>query len=353
MRISIITFVAPFLRYASDKQPEIIRFIHELVACESPSGSPRAINRLVDLLIGATASFGHAQTFPSEHAGPILRIEFELPGSPEAKQDQILALAHSDTVWPEGTLKAMPWREEEGRLWGPGVLDMKAGLAFFIYAVRALRDLSREVHHRVVLLVVPDEEVGSDVSRAYTEAEAKKSKRVFVLEPGTGFTGKLKTARKGVGDYSILIDGIAAHAGVDFAKGASAIVEAARQISEIAKFTDVARGITVNPGVISGGTRTNVIAASARINIDIRIARLSDAAELDRRFHALKPFDDRCTVRVEGGLNRPPMERTEAIAELFNKAREIGAAMGVEVEESSTGGGSRWKLHCCSRYSDA
>ncbi len=332
--------MTPFLRYASDKQPEIIRFIRELVTCESPSGSPGAINRLVDLLISATASFGHAQTFPSEHAGRTLRIEFELPGSPKVKQDQILALAHSDTVWPEGTLKTMPWREEEGRLWGPGVLDMKAGIAFFIYAVRALRDLDREVPHRVVLLVVPDEEVGSDVSRAYTEAEATNSKRVFVLEPGTGFAGKLKTARKGVGDYSILIDGIAAHAGVDFAKGASAIVEAARQISEIAKFTDVSRGITVNPGVISGGTRTNVIAASARIDVNIRIARLSDAAELDRRFHALRPFDDRCMVRVEGGLNRPPMERTEKIAELFHKAREIGAAMGVEVEESSTGGGS-------------
>jgi glutamate carboxypeptidase len=234
----------------------------------------------------------------------------------------------------------MPVNVADGRLWGPGVLDMKAGLAFFVFAMRALRDLNVSVAHHVVLLIVPDEEVGSTSSRAITENEARSSQCVLVLEPGTGFAGKLKTARKGVGDYQVFIKGKAAHAGVDFTNGASAILEAARQISEIAKFTDLERGITVNPGVISGGTRSNVIAEAAQVHVDVRVNRLADAAELDARFRALKAVDDRCTVSVQGGLNRPPMERTDAIAGLFHKARTLAADMGLQIEESSTGGGS-------------
>jgi glutamate carboxypeptidase len=330
--------VTKFLRYASERQAEIVAFISELALCESPSDAPASVNRMVDLLIERAADVASAQTFEAAKSGKTLRLAFNLPGN--GKQGQVLALGHSDTVWPLGTLKRMPVRQADGRLWGPGVLDMKAGLAFFVFAMRALRDLQVPVKHEVVLLVVPDEEVGSASSRAHTEEEAKRSKCVLVLEPGTGFAGKLKTARKGVGDYTVFVKGKAAHAGIDFTSGASAIVEAARQISEIAKFTDLQRGITVNPGVISGGTRSNVIAETARVHVDIRVNRLPDAAELDAKFRMLKPFDERCSVRVEGGLNRPPMERTEAIAVLFQKARALGAAMGVDVEESSTGGGS-------------
>jgi glutamate carboxypeptidase len=309
-----------------------------LAACESPSDSPAAVNRLVDLLIERTADIATAQTFDAERFGRTLRLAFKLPGN--SKQGQVLALGHSDTVWPLGTIKHMPVNQASGRLWGPGVLDMKSGLAFFVFAMRALRDLNVAVRHEVVLLVAADEEVGSTSSRAITEEEAKRSKCVLVLEPGTGFAGKLKTARKGVGDYTVFVKGKGAHAGVDFTSGASAIVEAARQISEIAKFTDLQRGITVNPGVISGGTRSNVIAEDAQVHVDIRVSRLPDAAELDGKFRALRAKDERCSVWVEGGLNRPPMERTEAIAALFAKARALGVAMGVTVEESSTGGGS-------------
>lgn len=330
--------MANFLGYAQEKQAEIIALISELAACESPSDSSAAVNRMVDLLVEKAADVALAQTFESANFGKTLRLEFQLPG--DAKHGQVLALGHSDTVWPLGTVKHMPVNVADGRLWGPGVLDMKSGLVFFVFAMRALRDLNIALKHSVVLLVVPDEEVGSTSSRAITEEEAKRSKCVLVLEPGTGFAGKLKTARKGVGDYQVFIKGKAAHAGVDFSSGASAIVEAARQISEIAKFTDLDRGITVNPGVISGGTRSNVIADQARIHVDIRVNRLPDAAELDAKFRALRAIDDRCTVRVEGGLNRPPLERTEEIAALFYKARAIGEAMGVNIEESSTGGGS-------------
>jgi glutamate carboxypeptidase len=327
-----------FLRYAQEKQAEIVAFTSELAAMESPSDSPAAVNRLVDLLIERTADIASAQTFDSTRFGRTLRLAFQLPG--EFKEGQVLALGHSDTVWPLGTAKHMPVNEASGRLWGPGVLDMKSGLAFFVFAMRALRDLNVPARHEVVLLVAADEEVGSGSSRAITEEEAMRSKCVLVLEPGTGFAGKLKTARKGVGDYTVFVKGKGAHAGVDFTSGASAIVEAARQISEIAKFTDLQRGITVNPGVISGGTRSNVIAEDAQVHVDIRVSRLPDAAELDVKFRALRAADERCSVRVEGGLNRPPMERTTAIAALFEKARALGEAMGVTVEESSTGGGS-------------
>jgi glutamate carboxypeptidase len=234
----------------------------------------------------------------------------------------------------------MPFRHAKGRLWGPGVLDMKSGLAFFVYAARALRDLDIPVSRKIVLWLVSDEETGSRTSRELTEAEARRSEYVLVLEPGTGLSGKLKTARKGVGNYRIEIEGKASHAGVDFVSGASAILEAARQIGKIAGFTKLQHGTTVNPGIISGGTRTNVIAAEASIDVDIRVTRLKDADSLDRKFRALRPFDKRCKLHVEGGLNRPPMERTKAVAGLFARARKIASEMDLELEESSTGGGS-------------
>jgi glutamate carboxypeptidase len=264
--------------------------------------------------------------------------EFRLPGP--AKRSQILALGHGDTVWPLGTLKSMPFREADGKLWGPGVLDMKSGLVFFVFAMKALRELELPVRHKVLLQVNSDEETGSRLSRALTEQNAKRSQAVLVLEPGTGLTGKLKTARKGIGDYRLTVTGAASHAGVDFEKGASAVVELSRQIVKIAGFTNVSKGITVNPGVVSGGTRSNVIAAEAKAHIDIRVPRLGDFTALDRKFNALKPVDRRCKLTISGGLNRPPLERTKGVIALFRLAQKLGKELGVKVEESATGGGS-------------
>jgi glutamate carboxypeptidase len=249
-------------------------------------------------------------------------------------------LAHSDTVWPMGTLAQMPLREEQGRLWGPGVLDMKSGIAFFVFAIHTLRMLEIPVRREIVLQVNSDEEVGSETSRPLTEEAARQSAVVLVLEPGTGLKGKLKTARKGVGDYSVTVKGRASHAGVDYEAGASAVVELARQIPKIAAFTNLKQGITVNPGVIAGGTRTNVVAAEAHAEVDIRIAKLKDAAVLDKKFGSLRPVDKRCSIQVEGGLNRPPMERSPAIRKLFHTARACAKELGVKLEESATGGGS-------------
>ena len=326
------------LASAQKKQNELIAFLRKLVECESPSEDPAAIGRFVDLLASELSGSVTTQLHASTQYGPTVQFAFA-PSQP-GHDEQILVLGHSDTVYPFGTLSSMPFMEKDGRLWGPGVLDMKGGIAFFVFAMRCLGELDIPVRRRVLLQLNADEEIGSPSSRELTESEARKSAAVLVLEPGTGLEGKAKTARKGVGDYTVEVRGKAAHAGVDFGSGASAILELAHQIQHISKFTDLERGLTVNPGVVSGGTRTNVIAEFARVEVDVRVAHLADAAELDRKFQTLQPSDSRCLIEVSGGLNRPPMERTEGVAMLFSKARELALEIGVALQESSTGGGS-------------
>ena len=211
------------LQHAARKKEEIIDAIGQLVRCESPSDSPASINRFLDLFIEHAKDIATPKLIPAAGAGKHLRLDFKLPG--RRKEGRILGLGHSDTVWPLGTLPAMPFRRAKGRLWGPGVLDMKAGLAFFLFAARILRDLDIPIRRKVTLIIVSDEELGSKNSRALTESEAQKSNCVLVLEPGAGLSGKLKTARKGIAGYKITVQGVAAHAGVDFTNGASAIVE--------------------------------------------------------------------------------------------------------------------------------
>ena len=238
----------------------------------------------------------------------------------------------------------MPFRVDSGngRVYGPGVLDMKAGIVMMMFALQALRaaEGGKASNRPVIVLLDTDEEVGSVTGRPLVEAAARQCDAVLVLEPAQGMQGALKTARKGVGDYTVRVRGRAAHAGVDFEKGRSAIVELSRQVLEIAKFTDVSRGITVNPGVLQGGTRTNVVAAEAWVEVDIRIARASDAAELEQKFLGLRAFDPDCRLEVTGGLNRPPMERTDGTVRLFRLAQEQGKKLGMALDEAATGGGS-------------
>jgi len=326
------------LAFARAKQNDTIALIREFVECESPSDNPEAVNRFVELAAAKVQGVAKVRAFAGGRFGKNLRCEFLLPGA--KKQGQILALGHSDTVWPMGTIASMPFRHEKGRLWGPGVLDMKSGIAFFLIAMQALRELDRPVRRKVVLQINSDEEVGSGSSRALTEQGAKKSAAVLVLEPGTGWEGKLKTARKGVGNYTVTVRGRASHAGLDFEKGASAVLELARQVVKLVEFTRPERGITINPGVIRGGTRTNVVAAEAHVEVDVRIAHSKDAPWLDRQFQKLRAVDKRCSLEVTGGLNRPPMERAAGIAKLFGIAKGIAEELGVIVEESSSGGGS-------------
>ena len=330
----------PLTSHLGGKQKAMIAFLRAMVECESPSDDRASVDRFVDLFAERVKDIARVRTVKNAGFGRHLLCEFQLPGTRSKSAGQILALGHSDTVWPLGTLRTMPWKQEKGRLWGPGVFDMKGGLALFVFAMRALRELDRPVARKVILQINSDEEVGSPTSRALTEAQAKLSEAVLVLEPAMGLDGKLKTARKGVGDYTVRVEGVAAHAGLDFEKGASAIVELARQIERIAEFTDTKKGITVNPGVIRGGTRGNVIADHAEVEVDIRLPRAGAFAALDRKFRALKAIDKRCRVTVEGGLNRPPFERTAGTARLLRLAQKLGVELGLNVGEASAGGGS-------------
>src|SRR5208337_2825876 len=234
----------------------------------------------------------------------------------------------------------MPCRTENGRLQGPGVLDMKSGIALMLHAIEALQKWHGGLPRPVTVFLVSDEEVGSHSSRQITEALAKQSVGVLVLEPAAGLRGAVKTARKGVGEYTIRVKGVAAHAGLDPGKGHSAILELARQIMAISKLNNQRQSLSVNAGIIQGGTRTNVVAAEASVEIDVRIKRAKQASGIDRKIRSLRPFDQKCRLEITGCINRLPMERTAGVATLYKKAREIAGQVRWELTEAAVGGGS-------------
>lgn len=316
---------------ASEAQADWIEArLRELVEVESPSEDRAAVNAAMRLVASwASELKGRAKWHKQKEFGDVLELRF----GPRVGRPTLI-LGHLDTVWPLGTLARMPWREEDGRYWGPGVLDMKAGVVMALAAIRSVGKLPEPV----VLLLVPDEEVGSPVSRAITERMALEAAAVLVLEPAQGLA--YKTARKGVGHYTLRVTGVAAHSGVDFGAGHSAIREAARLVETVSEFTDLARGMTVNCGVIAGGTRSNVIAAECTVEVDVRIARAVDAARIARLFARLRVTDKGCKLEVTGGINRMPMERKAGTIRLFRQARRLAKEIGIDLEEAATGGGS-------------
>ena len=330
------------LRQLAARRSEMIPMIRRMVEQESPSFNKPAVDAMGELLAEEFSRRGARVRFHrSSKYGNHLEADWP-PGDAarRARQRPVLLLGHFDTVWDVGTLASMPFRQSRGRLWGPGVLDMKAGIAQLLFAVEALRQRPGGLPRPVTALLVTDEEVGSESSRPITERLARRSDAVLVLEPSFGLQGALKTARKGVGSYTVKIGGVAAHSGLDFNKGQSAILELARQIVEISNFSEPRRGITVNPGVVRGGTRSNVVAAEAVVEVDARITRLADRARLDRKFHALRPFNRNCTLEISGGINRPPLERTAAVARLFAQAQAVAGDLGFRLGEAAVGGGS-------------
>jgi glutamate carboxypeptidase len=324
------------LRYFEARQEAIVQTIREFVAIESPSDNKLAADRMGALLAARFETRGgRACVHRAEDFGDSVQIDF--PGREKIKP--VLLLGHFDTVYPLGTLETMPCRVEEGRLLGPGVLDMKSGIALMLYTIEALQAWHSGLPRPVTVFLVSDEEVGSYSSRKITEALARDSAAVLVLEPA-GPRGAVKTARKGVGEYILNVKGVAAHAGLDPGKGHSAIVELARQITAVSKLNDLRRGMSVNPGVIYGGTRTNVIAAQATVEIDVRIKEAKQAVTLDRKFQSLKPFDKRCKLSIKGGINRMPMERNAGVVELYKRAQAIAKQIDWKLEEAAVGGGS-------------
>jgi glutamate carboxypeptidase len=329
------------LLYFEARQEKIVQTIREFVEIESPSDHKPSTDRMGAFLAGYfEAVGGHAHVHHAADFGDNLQIDF--PGGNRTKPEKnqpVLLLGHFDTVYPLGTLATMPCHVAAGRLHGPGVLDMKSGIALMLYAIEALQAWHAGLPRPVTVLLVSDEEVGSHSSRKITEALARESAGVLVLEPA-GPRGAVKTARKGVGGYILSVKGVAAHAGLDPGKGHSAIVELARQITAISKMNDLRRGMSVNFGVIRGGTRTNVIAAEATAEIDVRIKNANQAKSLDRKFRALQPFDKHCKLVIEGGINRMPMERNAGVAALYKKAQSIAKEIDWKLEEAAVGGGS-------------
>jgi glutamate carboxypeptidase len=316
----------------------LMQWLRALVEMESPSDDKAAVDRCVDAAAEFAASLGgRVRRHRQRKYGDVLELRFGASG--ERSAEPVMLLGHLDTVWPLGTLRTMPFRVADGRVWGPGTLDMKAGVAMGLVAIRALREADA-LRRPVTFLLNSDEEVGSEVSRPITEKLARESKVVFVLEPAQGLSGAYKTARKGVGGYTVRVRGLAAHAGVDFERGHSAVHELAWQLEKVRGFTELERGLTVNAGVVRGGTRTNVVAAEAEAEIDVRIVRARDAARIEKKFRSLRARDRGCVLHVEGGMNRPPMERTRANAALYRRAATLAAQMGFALAEASTGGGS-------------
>ena len=326
--------MSALLDYCLANHDWLLEFIEALVAIESPSDDPAAVNRCgAELASRLEAIGGKVTRIPSATAGEHLRVCFG------TGTRQILLLGHFDTVWPIGQLAKMPMKREGGRLYGPGVFDMKAGIGLATLATRAVLDQIDLSQTCIVMLWTTDEEVGSRTSRALIEAEATKSDVVLVFEPSLP-GGGLKTSRKGVGQFEMIVRGVSAHAGLDPGKGVSAVRELARQIVAIDDLQDPANGVTVTVGVVSGGTRANVVPAEARATIDARAITRADADRVQRAMRALKPHIPGAHVEVTGGFDRPPLERSADIVKLFEVAKSVAAEIGLTWEEGSAGGGS-------------
>lgn len=322
---------------ARRKEPELLRMIQLLVRAESPSDDKAAVDACGALAAAQARSLGGRVKLHRQRAfGNVLEIHFGPRRRPPTGKP-LLLLGHLDTVWPVGTIESMPCRIGDGRLWGPGTLDMKAGVAMAFTAIELLSE-ARLLEREIVLLLNSEEEVGSPVSRPVTERLAAECSAVYVLEPAQGLA--CKTARKGTGNWRIDIKGVAAHAGVDFEKGASALRELAHVIDTVSGWTGFRAGVTVSVGLAGGGSKSNVIPAEAWAEVDVRIARKTDAPLIERRFAALPPRDPRCSLTLSGGINRPPMERTRATVALFKRARALAAELGFTLEEAATGGAS-------------
>lgn len=330
-----------FRDYFAAREQDVLRLTRRLVETESPSGYEEGSRRVVSLL----AEAAHTLTSPVEVErlavpgyGEHLRVRLfhEQPPS----DGTLLIVGHTDTVHSRGTLALRPLRAENGRLYGPGIFDMKASCALVLEALRACLVLESSPRREVVLILTCDEETGSQRGgRAVIEDEARRARRALVLEPPAS-GGRVKTARKGTGIFTVEAEGLAAHAGLEPEKGASAVLEIARQIERLHRLSDAEKGTTVNVGVVMGGTRSNVVAARARAEIDVRFSLAAEASRLENSIRSLQPFDERVRLVISGDINRPPLERTEGVARLYEHARAVAAALDFELGEASVGGAS-------------
>jgi glutamate carboxypeptidase len=328
----------PFLPYLRKRLPQMLETLRELTVLESPSLEKKPADRCCELLAEKWLRHGTiAQIVRQKQRGDHLRAVWK--PSEDRVKSQLLVLGHYDTVYPTGTLAKMPFRISGGKAYGPGTFDMKAGIVQALFALEAIRELQVPVQKRLVFLWTSDEEIGSESSRKIIEEEARRSDAVFVLEPSLGPRGLLKTSRKGVGEAELIVHGRASHAGLAPEKGINAVHELAAQIARLEKWNDLRRGVTINADIVSGGSRTNVIADRAAATLDLRAWRHADMRTLEKRLHSLKPVHRGARLEIHGGFDRPPLERKHSAA-LFARAKSIARELGFPLGEAAAGGGS-------------
>ena len=327
------------IEHLEGTRAEMLELLERLVRAESPSDDPSAQGPMLELLSGAFTQRGfRPRVIPGKNSGGML---LATPAERPRFVPHQLVLGHCDTVWPIGTLESMPIRMEDGNFWGPGSYDMKAGLVQGVFALEALAAAGVDtLPVTPVFLVNSDEEIGSRESTRVVKRFARCADRCFVLEPSLGPDGHLKTARKGVGRFTIRVRGIAAHAGLDPGKGASAILELSLIIQKLFALNDAERGVTVNVGTIDGGLSPNVVAPQSEAVVDVRAPTTEDAAQIEKAIHSLKAETPGTEVEVEGSIRRPPMERTPGNQKLWLLARRGADELGFEIEQAAAGGGS-------------
>jgi len=325
-----------FVEYFQGQRESHTAKLRALVELESHSEDKEGVAALGNYLASELRSCG-ATIRTLDNAAGGAGLQAVLPSS--SSGSPVMLLGHLDTVWPRGTIERRPFRLEGGKAYGPGVFDMKAGLLLCLLVAEAFAHFQIDPGKEVCFFFSPDEEVGSQSALPHLEAAARMCRTVLCLEPSLPM-GKVKTFRKGVGTFRILVRGVAAHAGVDPTKGASAILELCRQVSRIQEMNDRSRGITVNVGKIKGGSAVNVVAEEAEAAIDLRVRTVSDGTEMEHQIRSLTPIDSRCTLAVQGGIGRPPLERSPDVVALFEQARRLAAGIGMELGEGETGGGS-------------
>src|SRR6266851_4131912 len=326
------------LQLLKPRLPQMLAILRQFVTAESPSLEKAAADRCCVVVAAEWNKHGaRVKRIAQKHRGDVLRITYT-PNKPRPSS-QLLVLGHYDTVYSTGTLAKMPFRIKGGKAYGPGTFDMKAGIVQALFALQALQQTKIPLGRRIVFLWTSDEEIGSEASRKLFEKEARRSNAVFVLEPSFGPRGLLKTARKGVGQAELIVHGRASHAGLAPKEGINAIHELARQLARIEGWNDFRRGVTINAGIIEGGTRTNVIPERARAVLDLRALRISDMRAMERRLHALRPFHRGARLEVTGGFGRPPLERKMS-AFLFARAKSLAKQMNLSLGECTVGGGS-------------
>jgi len=326
--------------YLTPRTREMVESLGKFVRCESPSHQKAPVDRYGALIAGEWRRRGaQVRILRQKLRGNHVRAEISFGGGSRAKS-QLMVLGHLDTVYPLGTLSTQPFRLKDGRAFGPGTFDMKAGQVIALAAVDALRALGLRPRKRIVFVWNSDEEIGSYASRAWIEREARRSDAVLVLEPAAGPDGRLKTGRKGIGTAEIIVTGRSAHAGLDPGAGINAVDELARQIVRLKSLNAPKRGIAMQATVVAGGTVSNVVPHHARVEIDIRYTHVADAKKIERQLRAIRPILPGAQIEVRGGINRPPLERSVAVARLFHHARQLMRAFGHELDETSVGGGS-------------